>query len=74
MVYLVYKDRSVWLKDNAVEALNFSILYTVAQVLASMLTLVVIGAILLPLVFIAAWCSASWPRWRPTGTSSTATR
>ena len=49
IAYLVFKDRSPWLKESVTEALNFSILYTIAQVVSSILTVVVIGAILLPL-------------------------
>lgn len=52
VVYLAFKDRSTWLKNSAVEGLNFSILYTIAQVVSSMLTVVLIGAVLLPLVFL----------------------
>ena len=54
IAYLVFKDRSPWLKESVTEALNFSILYTIAQVVSSILTVVVIGAILLPLIGIAA--------------------
>jgi uncharacterized protein len=54
IVYLVYKDRSPWLKDTSTEALNFSILYTIASVICSILISLLIGAILLPIVFIAA--------------------
>lgn len=52
IVYLVFKDRSQWLKDNSVEALNFSILYSIAQIASVVLTAVLIGALLLPLVFV----------------------
>jgi len=54
IVYLIYKDRSPWLKDSSTEALNFSILYTIASVVSSILISLLIGAILLPIVFIAA--------------------
>ncbi len=54
IAYLIFKDRSPWLKESTTEALNFSILYTIAQVVSSILTVVVIGAILLPLIGIAA--------------------
>jgi len=54
IVYLVFKDRSAFLRDQATESLNFSILYTIAQIVASILTVVVIGAILLPVLFIGA--------------------
>jgi len=54
VTYLIYKDRSQWIKDNSVEALNFSILYSIAQVVSIILTAVVIGSILLPLIGIGA--------------------
>ncbi len=54
IVYLIYKDRSPWLKDTSTEALNFSILYSIASLVCSLLIMVLIGAILLPLVFIGA--------------------
>lgn len=53
IVWLVLKDRSVWLRETVVEALNFSILYTIAQLVAIVLLVVVIGMILLPLIGIA---------------------
>jgi uncharacterized protein len=53
IAYLIYKDRSPWLKDTSTEALNFSILYSIATVVSSILVPLLIGAILLPLVFIA---------------------
>ncbi len=54
IVYLVFKDRSAFLKDQGTESLNFSILYTIAQVVASFLVFAVVGGILLPLIFIGA--------------------
>lgn len=54
IAYLVFKDRSQWIKDNSVEALNFSILYSIAQVVSIILTAVIIGSFLLPLIGIAA--------------------
>jgi len=51
-VYLVFKDRSPWLKDSSVEALNFSILYTLAQVVSSVLVAALVGLLLLPVVFV----------------------
>jgi hypothetical protein len=53
VIYLVFKDRSVWLKDNAIEALNFSILYSLAQVVCSLLIVFLVGLVLLPAVFVA---------------------
>lgn len=54
VIYLVFKDRSPRLKDNAVEALNFSILYSIALILCIFLSFIVVGLVLLPLVSIAA--------------------
>lgn len=54
VVYLVFKDRSAWLKDSAVEALNFSILYTIAITVSAFLAALLIGLVLLPLVWIVA--------------------
>jgi uncharacterized Tic20 family protein len=53
IVYLIYKDRDQFLKEASTEALNFSILYTAASVISSILVVAFIGAILWPLVFIA---------------------
>ena len=52
IAYLVFKDKSPWLKESSTEALNFSILYTLAQIVSVILTVVIIGAILLPLIAI----------------------
>ena len=54
VVYLVFKDRSAWLKDSATEALNFSILYTIAITASGILTAFLIGLVLMPLVWIVA--------------------
>jgi uncharacterized Tic20 family protein len=54
IVYLVFKDRSAFVKDQGTESLNFSILYTIAQLASSLLAVVVIGLIMLPLVFVGA--------------------
>ena len=54
IAYLIYKDRSAWLKDVTTEALNFSILYSIVYVISVILTAVVIGLILWPLSFIVA--------------------
>ena len=45
IVYLIYKDRSKWITDNAKEALNFGILSTIIIVVSSILTVVVIGIV-----------------------------
>ena len=54
IAYLIYKDRSAWLKDVTTEALNFSILYSIAYVVSVITITFVIGLILWPLVFIVA--------------------
>jgi uncharacterized Tic20 family protein len=54
VVYLAFQNRSRWLRDSGIEGLNFSILYTVAQVVCSLLVIALIGAVLLPVVFIGA--------------------
>ena len=58
MVHLVFKDRSRWLADNVLEALNFSILYTIAVSACGLLSVVVVGALLLPVVVIGAFVLA----------------
>lgn len=52
IVFLVFKDRSHWLKESSTEALNFSILYSIAQLIGSILTPVLIGLAILPVVFV----------------------
>lgn len=55
---LAFRDRGgPWLKEHTTEALNFSILVTVASLMASGLTLVIIGWILLPLIWVGALVS-----------------
>jgi uncharacterized protein len=54
VAYLVYKDRSEWLKQVTTEALNFSILYSIAYLISVITISVVIGLILWPAVFIVA--------------------
>jgi uncharacterized protein len=54
IAYLLYKDRSAWLKQTTTEALNFSILYSIAYVISVITITFVIGLILWPLVFIVA--------------------
>jgi uncharacterized Tic20 family protein len=52
--YLLYKDRSAYLKEVTTEALNFSILYSIVYIVSAITTTFVIGFILWPLAFIAA--------------------
>lgn len=58
VVHLVFRGRSRWLEENALEALNFSILYTIALIGCGVLSVVVIGALLLPVVVIGAFVLA----------------
>lgn len=53
IVFLMYKDRDEFVKDQSTEALNFQITVTIGYVVSMLLTTIVIGAILLPLVWIA---------------------
>jgi len=53
IIWLVFKDRSAWLDRQAKEALNFSILASIAMIVSSMLIVVLIGIVLLPLIGIA---------------------
>ena len=54
ITYLLFKDRDPWLKEATTEALNFSILYGIVQLVSSILIAVTIGGILMPLFWIAA--------------------
>ena len=54
IAYLVLKDRSAFLKESTTEALNFSILFSIAITVSSILTAAVIGAFLLPIVWVVA--------------------
>lgn len=52
IVYLIYKDRSQFLKEQSAEALNFQITLTIGYIAASVLTVVAIGFALYPIVWI----------------------
>lgn len=54
LIYLLLRDRGDFVRANAAEALNWSIVYTIATLGCSILTTVYIGAVLWPLVFVAA--------------------
>lgn len=43
IVYVIYKDRSKWILDNAKESLNFGILTTIVMFVGGILTTVVVG-------------------------------
>lgn len=53
LVFLIFKDRSVWVREQAKEALNFNISYGAYMLAAAVLILVLIGIIVLPIVAIA---------------------
>ncbi len=53
IIWLVKKDESPFVADQAKEALNFQITVFIAFVIASALLVVVIGAILIPVIAIA---------------------
>jgi uncharacterized Tic20 family protein len=52
VVWLVKKDESPYLSRQSVEALNFQITVLIAYVIASALTVILIGLLLLPLVWV----------------------
>ena len=54
VVWLVYKDRDEFVKDQSVEALNFQITLLIAYAVSFVLTFVLIGI----LTFFAAWIAA----------------
>ena len=45
IAYLLYKDRSPWLKQESTEALNFSILFTIVQFAGAILSFITFGLI-----------------------------
>lgn len=47
IVYVIYKDRSKWILDNAKESLNFGILSTIVMFVGGILTVVGVGVIIL---------------------------
>ncbi|MBH0115693.1 DUF4870 domain-containing protein [Salinibacterium sp. NG253] len=54
IIWLVFKDRGAFTNTEAKEALNFQITMAIAYIISNILTVVVIGAILLPIVFIVS--------------------
>lgn len=54
IVWLVYKGRGQFVEDQAKESLNFQILVAIAYVASSVLSVVGIGLILFPIVWIVA--------------------
>ncbi|GAB3733963.1 DUF4870 domain-containing protein [Silanimonas algicola] len=53
IVWQVKKDEMPFVTDQAKEALNFNITVTIAAIVAGILTIVLIGLLLLPLIGIA---------------------
>ncbi|MHC4218200.1 MAG: DUF4870 domain-containing protein [Planctomycetota bacterium] len=53
VVWLIKKDDSPFVDDQAKEALNFQITIFIAQAVAGMLTMVVIGCFILPVILVA---------------------
>jgi hypothetical protein len=53
VIYLVKKDESRWVREQAAEALNFQLTVLIASLVAMVLLLILIGFVLLPLIGIA---------------------
>lgn len=53
IIMLVFGPRSDFVKKQSVEALNFQIMVAIGLVISGILTVIVIGAILLPIIWIA---------------------
>jgi len=56
IIWLTNKDKSdkAWLNTQAVEALNFQITIAIAYVACSILTVILIGALLMPVVWLVS--------------------
>ena len=54
LVWLIKKDQSPFVADQAKEALNFQISVTIALLISAVTIFVCVGLILLPVVFIAS--------------------
>lgn len=54
ILYLIKKDESPYVRDQAAEALNFQITVFAALMVSGILTIVLIGVFLLPVVWIGA--------------------
>lgn len=53
VVWLIYKDRSAFVADQAKESLNFQIVMTIGIVIGYITTLIFIGYLIIPVVGIA---------------------
>lgn len=56
IIWLTHKDKAdkAWLNTQAVEALNFQITIAIAYVACSILTVILIGALLMPVVWLVS--------------------
>ncbi|GAA3755301.1 hypothetical protein HDA32_004201 [Spinactinospora alkalitolerans] len=54
VVFLIKKDESPYVRHHAVEALNFQITMCIGYVVSGVLSIVLIGLLLLPIVFIVS--------------------
>lgn len=54
IIWLVFRERSAFVNDQAKEALNFSIVVTIAYIVGSILTVVLIGILIIIAVGIGA--------------------
>jgi uncharacterized protein len=52
IVWLIYKDRSLWIDRTAKEALNFQISYAIYLLVSAISLIVLVGLILLPVVIV----------------------
>ncbi|WP_062289079.1 DUF4870 domain-containing protein [Demequina phytophila] len=53
IIWLIFRERSAFVDDQGKEALNFSILVTIAQIIGAITTVILIGFVILPVVGIA---------------------
>lgn len=53
VIWLVKKESDAFVEDQAKEALNFQIAVAIAYIIAYVLTVILIGAILLPVIWVA---------------------
>lgn len=53
VIWLMYRERGRFVEEQAKEALNFQITFTIAMIISGILFIVLIGMILMPIVVIA---------------------
>lgn len=54
MIWLVFRERSRFVDDQAKEALNFQILLTIVYIVGSILIFAVIGLVIIPIAWLLA--------------------